>query len=377
MSKALLLLFFCFSLLVLLPAPQYHFWKLTIGVTELGLFFAFITFLIYTLIFLQTGFDTFFSIITIFSTILYLLPTFHAKSLASDLKYQLKSAFGEAQYVDYEAFELNKSFYNKNYSYVITDSIVYKSASDISLSFDYYYYSTNIQHKKRPCIISVHGGAWSSGDNKMFVDFDKHLADLGYVVIDITYRLAPKHLFPAPVDDVFDVYKYIVENAEKLNVDTANIFLLGRSAGGQIATLAAEKLGKDKIKGIISIYTPHDMVWGYSLPGNPLIMDSRKVLEDYLGGTYEEAKANFHAASTVENANENMPPILMIHGKRDEMVAYEHNLHLIEKLKQLRVPYYLLSFPYATHGCDYFLNGPSGQLSCYAIDYFCKSFSEK
>jgi len=47
------------------------------------------------------------------------------------------------------------------------------------------------------------------------------------------------------------------------------------------------------------------------------------------------------------------------------------------ELRDKKVPYYFLSLPWATHGCDYNINGPSGQVSTYAVERFLNSVTKR
>jgi acetyl esterase/lipase len=361
------------SLLILFSAPTNALWKLKLFVSEFGFFLALP--LLALSIFLLSG-KSFFLIglVGLLATAIYLLPLVKTLWSSRSFEFQLRQAYGKNQATKPFVFDFKRWFGLSKIKKVEVETVVYREMRNQKWSFDLYTDKQIIN--KKPCVICLHGGSWSSGDNQMFVRFNEELASLGYVVVDLNYRLAPEFIFPAQEEDVVSVLNLLEKNAERFSIDTNQLFLLGRSAGGQIAAVSAFHLGKERIKGLICFYTPHDMVWGYSFPGNPLILDSRKVLRDYLGGSFEEAEANFYAASPVHQVAGNSPPILMIHGKSDEMVAYEHNLRLIEKLKALQVPHFLLSFPYATHGCDYFSGSHSAQLSFYAVRYFLEHYSQ-
>lgn len=225
---------------------------------------------------------------------------------------------------------------------------------------------------KRPCVVVIHGGSWSGGDSRQLPELNSHLATAGYAVAAINYRLAPRYRNPLPVEDVRLAVHYLREHGQELGIDTGSFVLLGRSAGAQIALLAAYTLGDRGVKGVIDFYGPADMVWGYSLPANPLIMDSRKVMSDYLGGTYEVVPSNYYNSSPIEFVHPSSPPTLLIHGKQDVLVAYEHSVRLNRKLADSGVRHFLLTLPWATHGFDYTLKGPGGQLSTYCVDQFLK-----
>ncbi len=129
------------------------------------------------------------------------------------------------------------------------------------------------------------------------------------------------------------------------------------------------------MNGVVDFYGPADMVWGYSIPSNPLIMDSRKVMEDYIGGSYPKVPEKYSACSALEFVNEKSTPTLIIHGENDVLVAYEHSRRLDEKLKYYGVKHYWLKLPWATHAFDYNINGPGGQLSTYAVETFLKNLT--
>ena len=207
-------------------------------------------------------------------------------------------------------------------------------------------------------------------------ELNSYLANAGYHVAAINYRLAPEYQSPFQVRDVQAAIHYLRKHAERLQIDTNNFVLLGRSAGAQIALLAAYTLNEPGIKGVIDFYGPADMVWGYSAPSNPLVMDSRKVMEDYLGGRYSDVPQNYIASSPLNFVSRNSVRTLIIHGKNDVLVAYEHSRRLQQKLNENGIKNYFLSLPWATHGFDYTLNGPGGQLSTFSIEYFLKCVTE-
>ena len=102
-------------------------------------------------------------------------------------------------------------------------------------------------------------------------------------------------------------------------------------------------------------------------------MNATKVMEDYEGGTYKQVPQKFFASSPIEFVTPKTIPTLIIHGKNDVLVGYEHSRRLNEKLDHYGVKHYWLKLPWATHGFDYNLNGPGGQLSTYAVETFLRT----
>ncbi len=90
--------------------------------------------------------------------------------------------------------------------------------------------------EKLPVIISVHGGAYVYGTKEVYQFYAASLAEKGFAVINFNYRLAPEYHFPAPLEDLTLVIKWLIANKEDYPVDIDNVFLVGDSAGAQIVS---------------------------------------------------------------------------------------------------------------------------------------------
>jgi acetyl esterase/lipase len=222
-------------------------------------------------------------------------------------------------------------------------------------------------------VLVIHGGSWSGGDNKQLPALNSYLAQQGYHVAAIQYRLAPKYKSPAPVEDTKTALHYLNTHAETLGIDTCNYILLGRSAGAQIALVAAYTFHDFSIKGVISFYGPADMVWGARFKSSKLVLNTEEVFRNYFGDLIDKVPEKYTEASAYAFAEKNSPPTLLIHGPNDPMVSYDHSVRLNKKLEENQVAHYFLNLPWATHGCDYNINGPSGQISTFSIERFITS----
>jgi len=359
-------LLFLVSLLAVLPAPTYHLWILAILVTEFPWVFIILTIILFLFKTRLIWYRRAGSILAFITLILFLSPVFSAYAIAAKLPAALQTAFGK-EVVDlksphlkqpYSCFSMFSGIDGKALPF---QTFTYKTYPGIRLQLDFY--SVKAVSKK-PCVVIIHGGSWSGGNDKQLPELNSYLAGRGYQVASIDYKN------PQPVEDVKNAIQYLKVNAEKLQIDTNHFVLLGRSAGAQVALLAAYTLKNENIKGVISYYGPADMIWGYAVPSNPMVLNSRQVMEDYLGGTYTQVPANYTASSPILQVNAQSVPTLLIHGKNDVLVAYEHSKRLNAKLNGLKVKHYLLTLPWATHGCDYSLNGPGGQLATYTVERF-------
>ncbi|MBK03249.1 MAG: hypothetical protein CL920_27315 [Deltaproteobacteria bacterium] len=223
---------------------------------------------------------------------------------------------------------------------------------------------------KEPLLVHIHGGAWRKGTPRIGNSMHRYLAARGVKVAAISYRFAPKYKFPTQLDDVTTSLKWLRKNAAKHNIDPTRIVLMGRSAGGHLATLAGYRHVVPGIKGVINFYGPIDLHWGWAHPSNPKVIDSRKVLGDFLGGSPKQAKKAFDDASPIKWVDQRTPPSLLIFGTRDPLVSPKHGKMLSSTLSKARIKHVLLELPWATHGCDVIATGPCGQLSLYAIERF-------
>lgn len=363
------------SLLAVFPAPTNALWYVAIGVTEAGHLGVLLALLVALGLRFYHGHWTAATGLALLAALLFLTPLGRAYRIAQTLPAQLESAFPvkkppRAPLTFWRLFDLRhpQPVQESTYEFARFDKQ--------TLSLDLYR-PVEKSPDRLPLVVVVHGGSWKSGDRKEFVDFNRYWASRGFIVVSVDYRLAPQAIFPAQVDDVVAAIIFLKKQSVELGLDPQRIVLVGRSAGGQIALSAAYRLAAPTIRGVIAYYAPSDLIWGYANPTNPWIMNSCKVLADYLGGAPERVRANYEAASPVTHVDAKTPPTLMIHGLRDELVSPLHDEHLAERLRKANRPYYILRLPWATHGCDAFFSGPCGQLSTYAVEHFLQAVVDR
>jgi acetyl esterase/lipase len=221
-----------------------------------------------------------------------------------------------------------------------------------------------------PCVIVIHGGGWDNGDRDQIPQFNNWLARSGYAVAAISYRLAPGAIWPSQRDDVRAAIAFVKQHAAGWGVDPSRLVILGRSAGGQIAEATAYALNDPAIRGVIALYAPADMRFAYKFSREDDVIKSPSLMRKFLGGTPEEAGANYDSASSILFVGPGTPPTLQIHGNIDTLVWHRQSERLAAKLSEAGVPNLLVSMPWATHALEFNLSGPSGQLSLFAIDWF-------
>lgn len=87
-----------------------------------------------------------------------------------------------------------------------------------------------------PLIVSVHGGGYVYGSTEVYQFYCMDLAQRGFAVVSFNYRLAPEHKFPTPLFDLNMVMEWVAAKACEYSLDLENIFMLGDSAGAQLAS---------------------------------------------------------------------------------------------------------------------------------------------
>lgn len=95
------------------------------------------------------------------------------------------------------------------------------------------YYPADLDCEYYPVIVSIHGGGWFYGDKKLYSHYCKHLASLGFAVVNFNYRLAPENPYPIGFFDVCSLFSFIEENADEYSLDMNRLFAVGDSCGAQ------------------------------------------------------------------------------------------------------------------------------------------------
>jgi acetyl esterase/lipase len=229
-----------------------------------------------------------------------------------------------------------------------------------------------------PFVLVVHGGAWRSGDKGVMRHVSRALARAGHVVIDVQYRLAPGNPFPAAVADVKCLLGRVRQRAAELAIDPDRGALLGRSAGGQIALVAAYSAGDPRlppacavedlsVSSVVGLYAPTDLAWSYDSPVRPDVVEGPHVLELYLGGAPSAVPEAYRLASPVTWVDRAVPRTLLVHGTGDRLVSVDNARRLARALRDRGHPVEVLEIPLAEHGFDAHAGGIADQLAQYAI----------
>lgn len=229
---------------------------------------------------------------------------------------------------------------------ISTETYTYATKNGENLELDVYQPEGDLE-LKRATIIYVHGGGFGGGkrDEEIIKKFCTHLANYGYTVASISYRLTTKgtptgfgcncpastklSTFNAAFEDIQDATFFLIENRHQFSIDPQKIILAGSSAGAEAA--------------LITAYQPP---YCYGLDSGPVSF----------AGVISMAGATPDTAAIYE---ESAVPSLLFHGTDDPLVPYATAPHhyckeeapgylilhgaytIAKKLNKLEVPYWL------------------------------------
>lgn len=156
-----------------------------------------------------------------------------------------------------------------------------------------------------PVMIYFHGGGWVIGDLDTHDHVCRHFCkEANMVVVNVGYRLAPEHKYPAAIEDCIAATKWVAANAGSIGVDAKRLAVAGDSAGGHLAAVVSQAL-KELVAFQLLIYPVTDLTLTH--------YDSR---EKFGGGTHFLSNADMywfggHFLNSVEEAKQAMAsPIL-------------------------------------------------------------------
>lgn len=198
-----------------------------------------------------------------------------------------------------------------------------------------------------PVMLYIHGGGWMAGSPSSHSKLAKQFAAEGYLTINLDYRLAPEHTFPAGYDDCIAAAKWAAENAKRFNGDGTRLAIGGDSAGGNLAAAAALALSADasapKLKAAVLIYGVYDFpALLERAKGN---QQAERMMRGYLGSFFPVALPDPRVSPIRGIKPGALPPSFLICGTADELLPetkamaeamrranIENELHLMEEM---------------------------------------------
>lgn len=173
-----------------------------------------------------------------------------------------------------------------------------------------------------PVIVNIHGGGYFYGDKELYRFYAMRLAQFGFAVVNFNYRLAPQYHFPAPLLDIHAVLGFMVAHAQEYQLDLQNVFLIGDSAGAQLAMNYAV-IDSDPGYAALLQLTKHAQIQVravslacgiYDLRDRQKAITDDDILSDYLG---DLSLLTDEVTNAYAHIDANFPPAFVFSGKDD------------------------------------------------------------
>lgn len=185
-------------------------------------------------------------------------------------------------------------------------------------------YRPRTADKPAPVVVFIHGGRWREGARKDYRFLAQALTSIGAVVVIPDYRLFPEAHFPAFVEDNAQAVRWIADHIAAEGGDPNRIFVMGHSAGAQIAALLAldprylQAQGFDNrsLRGLIGLAGAYDF-----LPFSSA--DVAEVFADV---------ADLRLTQPINFACNPHAPLLLLYGTADTTVRPGNSTRLAERV---------------------------------------------
>jgi len=176
-----------------------------------------------------------------------------------------------------------------------------------------------------PVVVFFYGGGWEAGSKDMYRFVGAALAARGVMTVIPDYRLYPEVRFPSFMDDAAAAVAWTRANAARFGGDPRRLFLMGHSAGGQIAALLAldggylraDGMSPRDVCGVIGLAGPYDFL--------PLHSDTLRAIFGPEAERWRSQPINFVTAQA--------PPMLLLAGRDDDTVDPGNTLRLAARLR--------------------------------------------
>lgn len=212
----------------------------------------------------------------------------------------------------------------------VKSDIEYGVADDVSLKLDAGVPDAPGPH---PVAILIHGGGWATGDKAGLYHIPTDALDkANFTWFSINYRMSPKYLWPDCFQDTQTAIRWVKAHAAEYKGDPNKIALIGYSAGGHLAFLAATTAGDDtRVQAVVGMSPPSDLE--LDLPQRGGLSASLQHLLNRPKEVTDESRKILHEMSSINHIAPGLPPFLIVQGNADKSVPYQGSLNFQGKMK--------------------------------------------
>ena len=221
--------------------------------------------------------------------------------------------------------------------------------------------------EKSPAVLLIHGGGWKEGDKRQAreIEFGMTLAKNGFVAASINYALRSDGKFPLNLQDCKNGVRYLRAHADELGIDPDRISVMGSSAGGHLALLVAYTADQsnlapsqpypgvsDKVSSVVDFYGISNLATRKETDpnGKPLKIEP---LDSTTQSIFGSTPQDWKKASPVTYVKRDVPPTLILHGKKDTTVDSDQSQELADTLKKAGATYEIIWLPNAPHSFSF------------------------
>ena len=201
----------------------------------------------------------------------------------------------------------------------------------------------------RPGVVVVHGGGWTAGSKESVDAYAMRLAHHGWDAFAVDYRLAPRHRYPAAVDDVGAALGWLDSHATKFGLDPRRLALLGFSAGGNLALEAALAPHVPQLAAIAVWSAPTDLPAFVHTSHNHFALSS---IRAFVGCAEAACTPRYREASPITHVSASMAPVLLANSTA-EIVPLTQARSFARAARADHVPVTLLVVPGSRHAVEY------------------------
>jgi len=205
-----------------------------------------------------------------------------------------------------------------------------------------------------PVVFYIHGGAFAIGDKRDInvFTFLKSL-EYGYALVSVNYSLSDEAIFPVALREIKAAIRWLKANGEEYLLDAGRIAACGGSSGGNLAAMVCLtdtveefndfSLGNPdypcNVQAAVDWFGPTDFLkmdeqFIESGMGDPNHEEEDSPESRYLGAKLADVPLLVELANPMTYIHENMPPILIQHGRLDCWVPVEQSIIFAEKLER-------------------------------------------
>jgi acetyl esterase/lipase len=216
----------------------------------------------------------------------------------------------------------------------------------------------------RAGVLWVHGGGFSAGSRDEQAFMARTLADHGYPVVSVDYRLVGKQLWRTETGDVVCGLSWMQAHASTLGIDPDRVTIVGGSAGGSLALNVAYGLQQRTVtstcgatpvapRAVAAFYPVADIAGTYRDDGlAPVSPYATSMVTNYLGGTPDAVPTHLASADPDHKVEAGLQPTLLVNGANDRLIRATRTCAFADDLAAAGNDVTYRQVPYSDHMYD-------------------------